>query len=81
MDDMTGNAGSKRPQAIINKIIMDVLRGSRYNQRPTFDFFPGGFHDLIPMYRPPAYAGLLLASKAVIKEIQRLLYKESVFRA
>ena len=33
------------------------------------------------MYRPPAYAGLLLASKAVIKEIQRLLYKESVFRA
>ena len=84
MEDTAGKAGSKIPQEIVYQIIKDVMQGSRYNlNKPEADFrfFRGGFHDLVPMHRPPAYAGLLLCSKAVSKEVQRLLYKESMFRA
>lgn len=84
MDGKVGKAGPKLPQEIINQIINDVLRGGRYSitdPEAYFRFSPGVFHGVISNYHPPAYAGLLLASKETSKEVQRTLYSEGRFEA
>lgn len=84
MNDMIGKAGLILPQEMVNHIIKDVLQDSRYNlAKPDANnrFWPSRFVDPISPQCPPAYAGLLVASKAVSEEVQRLLYKDGVFRA
>ena len=65
-------------------IYTNLLQGGKYIiADPEADFRYSSSESCHPKtgYRPPAYAGLLLASKLISEELQEVLYKTCVFRA
>ena len=65
-------------------IYTNLLRGGKYiiaDPEADFRYSSSGFRYLKTGYRPPPYAGLLLASKSISEELQEVLYKTCVFGA
>ncbi|KAF6223244.1 hypothetical protein HO133_000086 [Letharia lupina] len=81
---MAGNSWSKVPREIRDQIYINMVQGKKYvlvdaegsPDKPLSAFY---YRELD--YSPPAYAGLLRASKTISNELQEVLYKECVFRA
>lgn len=72
----------KFPRELRDQVYADVLGGKKSMVVDAEDWtlerhIPHRFLE----FRPPAYAGLLLASKTISAEFQEILYKNSVFRA
>ena len=81
---MSANDWSKLPQEIRDQIHTELFQAKRYIiiEKESRAIIPiNFFQSRLCRKQPPAYAGMIRASKEINTELQEILYKKCIFRA